>query len=1053
MIDRIIEFSLNRRGFILFVTMGLILGGSWAALKLPIDAVPDITHIQVQLNTEVQALAPEEIEKLVTFPLEMEMSGIQGVTELRSLSKFGLSQVTLVFEEGTDIYRARQLVSERLANAAGLLPEGIHPMMSPISTGLGEILYYTLDYSDSVALEGEDRKFALMELWEVQEYLVKPFMRSVPGIAEINTAGGYERQIVVQPDPEALSNAGITFRELADIVSDNTSNTGGGIIHRGDDQWILRSVGRVVDESDIGNIPVKFASGVEPLKVRDLASISIGSNIRTGAALEMGKEAVLGTVMMLAGENSRIIAKRAAAKLQELQDKLPGGMEIRVQYDRSNVVDRTIATVKSNLFEGAILVIVVLLILLGNWKAALIVAAAIPLSFLFAITGMVHYGISGNLMSLGAVDFGLIIDGAVVMVENIVRRLGERQHRLGRPLNIEERVHTILVASKQISQPMFFGVVIITIVYIPILALTGIEGKMFRPMAFTVMLALGGALVLAVTLMPVLCSFFLGGRITEKDNIIVAFIKKIYRPSLLWAVRNSWVTLVGAVLIFLVSLWKFNQLGAEFVPTLDEGSFTAMVYQPASTSLKTSLKRARRTEAYLTTKIPEVTRTFSRIGTSEVATDPMSPGEYDLYIFYKPQSEWRKENGKTITKERLVELISNELSEEVPEQTYFFAQPIEMRFNEMLEGIRSDIAVKVFGEDIDQMESVAEQIKEILESLPGTAEAEFETQGRTPVLEFVLDRAAAARWNVHMDDVNETIRCAMAGQTTGIMIDGNRRRDLVLRLSDEDREQLEILLNLPVRTHDGGLVRLEQLVNPVRKDEVDAISRESGQRRVAIMVNIAKQDVESYVNEAVAKIDEAVVLPEGIRIEFGGQFENLRQARARLMIVVPLALVLIFVLVYAALGSLAHTVLVYTGIPLAVTGGVLALWVRGIPFSISAGVGFIALSGVAVLNGLVLINCFNELRRDGESVLKSVETGAMQRLRPVFMTAMVASLGFVPMAVATGAGAEVQKPLATVVIGGILSSTFLTLVLLPALYAKIEEWLEARKQSTSNQQI
>lgn len=1053
MIDRIIEFSLNRRGFILFVTMGLILGGSWAALKLPIDAVPDITHIQVQLNTEVQALAPEEIEKLVTFPLEMEMSGIQGVTELRSLSKFGLSQVTLVFEEGTDIYRARQLVSERLANAAGLLPEGIHPMMSPISTGLGEILYYTLDYSDSVALEGEDRKFALMELWEVQEYLVKPFMRSVPGIAEINTAGGYERQIVVQPDPEALSNAGITFRELADIVSDNTSNTGGGIIHRGDDQWILRSVGRVVDESDIGNIPVKFASGVEPLKVRDLASISIGSNIRTGAALEMGKEAVLGTVMMLAGENSRIIAKRAAAKLQELQDKLPGGMEIRVQYDRSNVVDRTIATVKSNLFEGAILVIVVLLILLGNWKAALIVAAAIPLSFLFAITGMVHYGISGNLMSLGAVDFGLIIDGAVVMVENIVRRLGERQHRLGRSLNIEERVHTILVASKQISQPMFFGVVIITIVYIPILALTGIEGKMFRPMAFTVMLALGGALVLAVTLMPVLCSFFLGGRITEKDNIIVAFIKKIYRPSLLWAVRNSWVTLVGAVLIFLVSLWKFNQLGAEFVPTLDEGSFTAMVYQPASTSLKTSLKRARRTEAYLTTKIPEVTRTFSRIGTSEVATDPMSPGEYDLYIFYKPQSEWRKENGKTITKERLVELISNELSEEVPEQTYFFAQPIEMRFNEMLEGIRSDIAVKVFGEDIDQMESVAEQIKEILESLPGTAEAEFETQGRTPVLEFVLDRAAAARWNVHMDDINETIRCAMAGQTTGIMIDGNRRRDLVLRLSDEDREQLEILLNLPVRTHDGGLVRLEQLVNPVRKDEVDAISRESGQRRVAIMVNIAKQDVESYVNEAVAKIDEAVVLPEGIRIEFGGQFENLRQARARLMIVVPLALVLIFVLVYAALGSLAHTVLVYTGIPLAVTGGVLALWVRGIPFSISAGVGFIALSGVAVLNGLVLINCFNELRRDGESVLKSVETGAMQRLRPVFMTAMVASLGFVPMAVATGAGAEVQKPLATVVIGGILSSTFLTLVLLPALYAKIEEWLEARKQSTSNQQI
>lgn len=1033
MISSILEFSLKNRLLVIMGALLLMAAGVFSALHLPVDAVPDITNTQVQVNTAVPGLAPEETEKLVTYPLELALAGIQGVEEFRSLTKSGLSQITLVFRDSTDIFRARQLVSERLVQVE--LPEGLNPEMSPISTGLGEILYYTLDYTPEAAQRAQPRERQLMDLRDAHEYIVKPFLRTIPGVAEVNSSGGYERQLVILPKPESLMNAGITFSELADIIAKNVDNAGGGVMDRGVDRVLIRGVTKVASSQDIAQLPVKFAAGVEPLRVKDLAEVGIGSNVRTGCAVENGEEAVLGTVMMLVGENSRIISKRVEEKLEELQKKLPEGLVIRIQYARSEVVDRTIETVQHNLFEGAILVIVVLLILLGNWRAALIVALAIPLSFLFALIGMTFGGVSGNLMSLGAVDFGLIIDGAVVMVENIVRVLGEKQHELGRKLSSKERLDAVREAGMQVGSPMFFGVLIITLVYLPILALTGIEGKMFHPMAITVMLALGGALVLALTLMPALCSLLLTGHITEKDNFLMRWAKAAYAPLLHRAWQGRWFVLGGVSVLLAVTAWIFSSLKQEFVPTLNEGSWTAMVYQPANTSLKTSLERCIKTQRYLLDKVPEVTRTFARVGTSEVATDPMSPGEYDLYIFYKPASEWRKEDGKPVSRDRLAELIREELAQEVPEQDYDFAQPIQMRFNEMLEGSRADLAVRIFGDDYDVMEKIGEEVKSILEKLPGTNNAEFETQGRVPVLEIRADRAAMLKYNVEAGEINAAITTAMAGRATGTLMEHDRRRQIIVRLPENLRNDREVIRSLPVRTQDGSLIPLGRLASLVEVPQVDAIGREDGHRRVGLNVDLAGGvDAEAYVSAARAEIAQSMKLPDGYRVDFGGQFEHLQEARARLAIVVPLALVLIFVLIHASFKSVVQTLIIYTGIPLAITGGVLALWLRDLPFSISAAIGFIALCGVAVLNGVVLISCFNQLRNEGRDAEGAVSEGSLQRLRPVLMTALVASLGFIPMALSEGAGAEVQRPLATVVIGGIVSSTFLTLFLLPILY-------------------
>jgi len=1036
MIDKILTFSMRQPVFVLLASLALLGGGIGSAFHLPIDAVPDITNVQVQVNTEVEGLAPEEIEKLVTYPIEMEMSGIQHMTELRSLSKTGLSQVTMVFEDGTDIYRARQLVSERLINAADELPKGITPKLAPISTGLGEIFYYVVDYKERYT--GPDkpatRQAQLMELKLIQDFIIKPQLRTVPGIAEVSASGGYEKQIVVLPRPEKLLGTGVTFADVVEVIRENVDNAGGGSVQMGGEQISIRADGRVQTADEIARLPIKFRAGSAPLVVGDIAEISIGSNIRTGSATYNGREAVLGSTLMLAGENSRIISKRVAARLEEIKPRLPEGVEITTVYDRTNLVDQTIGTVEKNLFEGALFVVAVLLLLLGNWRAALIVSAAIPLSFLFALTGMVQTKISGNLMSLGAVDFGLIIDGAVVMVENIVRRLGLARHHHGRALTVQERNHTVLAAAKEVGTPTFFGVFIITIVYIPILTLTGVEGKMFAPMAWTVIFALAGALLLALTLMPVLCSYFLTGENSEEDNFAIRWMKSLYRPSLEYALHARWVVVAAAVALFALSVFVFSRLGAEFVPQLDEGSFATHMIRTTSVGLDASIAMQEKTEQVILEQFPEVIYTFSRIGTAEVATDPMGVNVADTYIFYKPQSEWTRAGSK----DELADRMSAVLQVQVPGQAYLFSQPIEMRFNEILEGTRADIAVKVFGDDYAEIERIASETREVLEKVPGAADVEFDALGKAPMLEIKLNREAMTRYNVHAAEINEAVEAALAGREAGRLIDGNRRYPIVVRMPEHLRKKVDEMKLLPIRTSDGGMLTLGQVADFLVSEKVNAISRESGQRRAAIMVNLRGRDVESFVLEAREKVREQIPLPAGYSIEFGGQFKNLQEARARLGVIVPVSLVVIFVLIFMAFGSLRQAVLVYTGIPLAVTGGVFALWLRGMPFSISAGIGFIALSGVAVLNGVMLVTYFNQLREQGHSVLEAVREGSLTRLRPVVMTAMVASLGFLPMALGSGAGAEVQRPLATVVIGGIVSATFLTLLLLPTLYAWVE---------------
>lgn len=1042
MISKILEFSVRQRVLVLMGALALLLVGLWSATKLPMDAIPDITGVQVQVNTTVPALAPDEVEKLVTVPLEMALGGVAGVTEMRSLSRFGLSQITLQFTDNTDIYRARQLVTERLQTAADSLPDGLTPKLIPITTGLGEVFYYTLDYTSNSPSAPASREAQLMALWEIQEYVIKPQLRTVPGVADVNAYGGYVKQIVVRPNIAKLRDAGLTVSDLAKVVGENVENAGGGVVDAGGEQLVIRGVGRVVSPEEIAELPVKFAAAVTPLRVKDLAEVQIGHAFRTGAGTHDGGEALVGVAMMLMGENSHAVAERVAEKVEQIQKRLPAGVVINPEYNRKNLVHRTIRTVGTNLFEGALLVTAVLLLLLGNWRAALIVASAIPLAFLFAVTGMKRFGISGNLMSLGAIDFGLIIDGAVVIVENIVRQLGAKQHQLGRRLTVEERLHTVVIASKQVGTPMFFGVLIIAIVYVPILALAGIEGKMFHPMALTVMLALGGSLVLALTLMPALCSFLLGGIIAERDNVIIRAIKNIYAPILRFSLRLRWLVISAALFFFVAALFIFTRLGADFIPKLDEGAFTMMVFRPGSINLERSIEEQRRTEQEIKKRVPEITHVFSRIGSAEIATDPMPPSDCDFYIYYKPRSQWRKIDNYPISKDDLAKIIMTEIEALNPGVRVMVAQPVEMRFNEMLEGIRADIAVKIFGNDYDVLERLGSEVKEVLGQIPGTregeGEVEFETTGRAPMLEIRVKRDVLAKYNLHTADVNQTIAAALGGRNVGMLVEGNRRFEIMVRLSEDDRRNLDVVRALPVRVGDTGMLPLGQLADIEPVQTVSPILRDSAQRRAALMVNLRGRDVDSWVKEADAKVRERVQLPEGYTLEFGGQFENLREAKARLAIVVPAALAFIFVLIFMAFGSVRQALLVYSGVPLAVTGGIIALWLRDMPFSISAAVGFIALSGVAVLNGVVMISYFNQLREQGRNLRAAVLEGSLTRLRPVIMTAAVAAFGFIPMALSTSAGAEVQRPLATVVIGGIISSTFLTLLLLPLLYDLVE---------------
>ncbi|MBU6300198.1 MAG: CusA/CzcA family heavy metal efflux RND transporter [Verrucomicrobia bacterium] len=1043
MLNLILEFSVRQRLLVLIGAFCLLAVGLFSLLQLPIDAVPDLTGPQVQVNVAVPALAPEESERAVTRPIEMALSGMPGVLDSRSITKFGLSQVTVEFEDGTDIFRARQLVTERLTALMQDLPPGSELSLAPISTGLGEIFYYTLHWKQGAKEKPEDLREGLMRLWETHEYIVKPMLRTVQGVAEINSNGGHQRQVTVEPMLDKLKTANMTVGELADIIRGNVENAGGGIINRDGEQLTIRSVGRVGSAEEIAKLPIKFGAAVQPLKVEDVAKVQWGSGFRGGAATMDGEEVVLGTVMMLMGQNARTVCHRVAPRLEEVREKLPPGMDVTVVYERSDLVEATVATVERNLEEGAILVVVVLLALLGNWRAALIVALAIPLSFLFAITGMVRGGWSGNLMSLGAVDFGLIIDGAVVMVENIVRRLGLRQHHLGRVLTAEERSHEVLAASKQVASPMFFGVLIITIVYLPILSLTGIEGKMFRPMAVTVILALAGALLLALTLMPALCSFFLGGNIAEKENFIIKGLNAIFQPLLRVAMKFRLPVVLGAIAFFAFCGWKFTTLGAEFVPKLDEGSIAAMIYRKVGMNLEESLHEDLELGRMVREKFPMVTSFFSRSGTSEVATDPMPPNETDFYVFYKPLDEWPKGPGLPTTKEELMAAIEAEALREHDGQTIEFGQPIETRFNEMMEGTKAELAVRIYGTDFDLLEKLANQVKDIINDTPG-GEAELETDGRPSTVVLEVKRETLTKYNVPLAEVNRAVATGLGGEVVGQVVDGNRKRDIVVRLPEEDRSKEEMMKALPLRVGDYGMIPLGEAVEIRVEQAVDPIRHSRTQRRAALLVGVTGRDMEGFVNEATARIKKEVEFPEGYDFEFGGTFENLQEARARLAIVVPTALLLILTLIFFAFGSIRQTLLVATGIPLALTGGIIALGLRDMPFSITAAVGFIALSGVAVLNGLVLVNYFNELREEeGLDVREAVLKGVATRLRPVMMTALVAALGFLPMALAHGAGAEVQRPLATVVIGGIISSTILTLLLLPLLY----DWIEERAQA------
>jgi cobalt-zinc-cadmium resistance protein CzcA len=1050
MLDRILEVSLRHRWIVVGATCAMAAVGAWSYRRLPIDAVPDITNVQVQINTEAPGYSPLEAEQRVTFPIETAIAGLPRLESTRSLSRYGLSQVTVVFADGTDIYFARQLVNERVQEAKAKLPPGLEPTLGPIATGLGEIFMFTVEAEDGARAPGGS-PYTPMDLRTVQDWVIKPQLRNVPGVTEVNTIGGYEKQFHVTPRPEKLIAYGLGFRDLMEALARNNANVGAGYIERNGEQYLIRAPGQVADLDDIRRIVVGHDAGV-PIHVQDVADVLIGRDLRTGAATENGREVVLGTVFMLMGENSRQVSQRVAAKLVDVNRSLPEGIVARAVYDRSELVERTIATVRRNLLEGALLVMAVLFLLLGNIRAAVLTALVIPLSMLFTVTGMVRGRVSGNLMSLGALDFGLIVDGAVIIVENCIRRLAEEQHRLGRLLALRERLATVLEATRQVVRPSVFGVSIILLVYLPILTLSGVEGKMFRPMAFTVVLALLGALILSVTFVPAAVAIVLSGRISERESALMRGAKRAYAPALEWALANRSIVVAAAAALVVVSGVAATRMGREFIPSLDEGDVALHALRIPGTSLTQAVEMQHLLERRLR-EVPEVERVFAKIGTAEIETDPMPPNVADGFVMMKPRKQWP--NPRKPKEDLLHDLEQVVLA--IPGNNYEFTQPIEMRFNELIAGVRSDVAVKVFGDDMAVLLATAEAIAEVLDGVPGAADVKVEVTG-LPFLTVHIDRAALARYGLSVADVQDVVEIAMGGKSAGEVFEGDRRFDLVVRLPEDLRADPEALRRVPIalpepdRAPARDALRLARAtfapeepprsfipLSSVAEIELgtgpNQVSRENGKRRVVVTANVRGRDLGSFVSEAEERIQREVEIPAGYWTTWGGQFEQLISATRRLQVVVPLVLLVIFVILFTVFGSARDALLVFSGIPLALTGGVAALLVRGIPLSISAGVGFIALSGVAVLNGVVMLAFIRELRREGMPLERAVREGALTRLRPVLMTALVASLGFVPMAIATGAGSEVQQPLATVVIGGILSSTALTLLVLPTLYA------------------
>ncbi|QDF96992.1 CusA/CzcA family heavy metal efflux RND transporter [Azoarcus sp. DD4] len=1034
MFERIIRFAIEQRWIVLLAVLGMAGVGIWSYRHLPIDAVPDITNVQVQINTEAPGYSPLEAEQRVTFPIETVMAGLPHLVETRSLSRYGLSQVTVIFEDGTDIYFARQLVNERMQEARGRLPAGLAPTMGPIATGLGEIYMWTVEAEEG-ARKADGTPYTPMDLREIQDWIVKPQLRTVPGVTEINTIGGYAKEFQVAPLPDRLMAYGLSLADVVEALERNNANVGAGYIERRGEQNLIRAPGQVASLADIGNIVVGHARGV-PIRIGDVAEVGFGKELRTGAATENGREVVLGTVFMLIGENSRDVSRAVDRRLQEVNRTLPPGVHAKTVYDRTVLVDKAIATVKQNLTEGALLVIAILFLFLGNLRAALITALVIPLAMLFTFTGMITNKVSANLMSLGALDFGIIIDGAVVIVENCVRRLAHAQAVAGRPLARNERFHEVFAAAKEARRPLVFGQLIIMVVYLPIFALTGVEGKMFHPMAFTVVAALLGAMILSVSFVPAAVALFLGGKVAEKENRLMDWARRGYAPLLDRAMAYKPLVLTIAVVAVVLSGLLATRMGSEFVPSLDEGDVALHALRIPGTSLTQAIGMQVQLERTLKT-FPEVDTVFAKLGTAEIATDPMPPNVADNFVMLKPRDQWPDPRRP---KAELVAAMQAAVAK-VPGNNYEFTQPIQMRFNELISGVRSDVAVKVFGDDMETMNETAERIAEVLEAVPGAADVKVEQTTGLPMLTVAIDRERAARFGLNIADVQDAVAAAVGGREAGVVFEGDRRFDLLVRLPERLRGDLETMRRLPLRltraaAGEGshGFIRLGDVATIEAAPGPNQVSRENGKRRVVVTANVRGRDIGSFVAEAQARIDEAVTVPAGYWTTWGGTFEQLQSAAARLRIVVPVALLLVFTLLFAMFGNLKDGLLVFTGVPFALTGGIVALWLRDIPLSISAGVGFIALSGVAVLNGLVMIAFIRGLREDGMALDAAVREGALTRLRPVLMTALVASLGFVPMAIAVGTGAEVQRPLATVVIGGILSSTALTLLVLPVLY-------------------
>jgi cobalt-zinc-cadmium resistance protein CzcA len=1048
--ERLIRFAIEQRWLVLLAVLGMAGVGLWSYQRLPIDAVPDITNVQVQINTEAPGYSPLEAEQRVTFPIETVMAGLPRLTETRSLSRYGLSQVTVIFEDGTDIYFARQLVNERLQEARARLPAGLAPSMGPIATGLGEIYMWTVEAREG-ARKPDGNPYTPMDLREIQDWIIKPQLRTVPGVTEINTIGGYAKEFQVAPLPDRLVAYGLSLADVVTALERNNANVGAGYIERRGEQNLIRAPGQVGSVADIAGIIVGHAQGL-PIRVKDVAEVGLGQELRTGAATKDGREVVLGTVFMLIGENSRAVSRAVDARLREVNRSLPPGVTAKTVYDRTILVDKAIATVKQNLVEGAALVIAILFLFLGNFRAALITALVIPLAMLFTFTGMVGNKVSANLMSLGALDFGIIIDGAVVIVENCVRRLAHAQAVAGRLLTRNERFHEVFAAAKEARRPLLFGQLIIMVVYLPIFALTGVEGKMFHPMAFTVVAALVGAMILSVTFVPAAVALFLGGKVAEKDNRVMGWARRAYAPLLDWALASKPLVLTIAVVAVALSALLTTRMGSEFVPSLDEGDIALHALRIPGTSLTQAVGMQMQLERTLKA-FPEVDTVFAKLGTAEIATDPMPPSVADNFVMLKAREQWPDPRRP---KAELVAAMQAAV-EQVPGNNYEFTQPIQMRFNELISGVRSDVAVKVFGDDMETMNATAGRIAQVLQGIPGAADVKVEQTTGLPMLTVHIDRDRTARYGLNVADVQDAVATAVGGREAGALFEGDRRFDILVRLPERLRGDLEAVRQLPIRLPRGesgaaGFIRLGDVASIESAPGPNQVSRESGKRRVVVTANVRGRDIGSFVAEAQTRIAQAVAVPAGYWTTWGGTFEQLQSATARLQVVVPVALLLVFSLLFAMFGNVKDGLLVFTGVPFALTGGIVALWLRDIALSISAGVGFIALSGVAVLNGLVMLAYIRSLREDGMALDAAIREGALTRLRPVLMTALVASLGFVPMAIAVGTGAEVQRPLATVVIGGILSSTALTLLVLPVLYRlahRRDEAEEAERQQTA----